>query len=342
MTAAALLAEAARTLAAAGVDAPGVGRRAPAPPRPGLGPGVAARPPRSRRPRARGGTLSRARPEARVAASPCSTSSGPRPSGSTTSSSPPPSSSPGPRRSCSWRWPSICVRDVEAPVIVDVGTGSGCIALSMAAEREDAEVHATDVSGPALQVARQNARRLGLDGTRDIPRRSTPRARGRARGAARREQPAVRGPFRARHARPGGPRPRAGTSRSSRRATRSRSTAGSCPAAARALRPGGALAVEISPALPEGVQAFFRQAGFLEPSVHEDLAGPAPRRPGPARVDSAHERRGAPAGAPRLVRPPAPRPSLAPHEGPLPRLGLGGDAPADDGEDRRSRTTRRS
>jgi release factor glutamine methyltransferase len=53
---------------------------------------------------------------------------------------------------------------VERPVVVDVGTGSGCIALSIAAERPDAEVHATDVSEPALEVARENARRLGLEG----------------------------------------------------------------------------------------------------------------------------------------------------------------------------------
>jgi release factor glutamine methyltransferase len=56
------------------------------------------------------------------------------------------------------------IADVQAPVIVDVGTGSGCIALSLAAERPDAEVHATDVSPPALTVARRNAERLGLAG----------------------------------------------------------------------------------------------------------------------------------------------------------------------------------
>jgi release factor glutamine methyltransferase len=52
---------------------------------------------------------------------------------------------------------------VERPVIVDVGTGSGCIALSLAQEREDATVHAVDVSQAALAVARENARLLGLE-----------------------------------------------------------------------------------------------------------------------------------------------------------------------------------
>jgi release factor glutamine methyltransferase len=55
------------------------------------------------------------------------------------------------------------LRDRRSPTIVDVGTGSGCIALSLAAERPDATVHAIDSSAPALEVARENARRLGLE-----------------------------------------------------------------------------------------------------------------------------------------------------------------------------------
>jgi len=56
------------------------------------------------------------------------------------------------------------LRATARPLIVDVGTGSGCIALSLAAERKDADVRATDVSAPALRVARENASRLGLEG----------------------------------------------------------------------------------------------------------------------------------------------------------------------------------
>jgi release factor glutamine methyltransferase len=56
------------------------------------------------------------------------------------------------------------MRGLEAPVVVDVGTGSGCIALSIAAERPDAAVHAVDISAAALAVARENARRLGQTG----------------------------------------------------------------------------------------------------------------------------------------------------------------------------------
>src|SRR5438876_676086 len=53
--------------------------------------------------------------------------------------------------------------DREAPLcIVDVGTGSGCIALALAAEFPRALLFATDISRPALDVASRNAARLGM------------------------------------------------------------------------------------------------------------------------------------------------------------------------------------
>ncbi|MGH7308005.1 MAG: peptide chain release factor N(5)-glutamine methyltransferase [Candidatus Rokuibacteriota bacterium] len=48
------------------------------------------------------------------------------------------------------------------PVVIDVGTGSGCVACAIAAERADVQVIATDTSIGALRVARDNARQLGL------------------------------------------------------------------------------------------------------------------------------------------------------------------------------------
>jgi len=51
---------------------------------------------------------------------------------------------------------------VRTPRVLDVGTGSGAIALAIASERPDATVTATDVSSEALALARENADRLGL------------------------------------------------------------------------------------------------------------------------------------------------------------------------------------
>jgi release factor glutamine methyltransferase len=49
-----------------------------------------------------------------------------------------------------------------SPVVVDLGTGSGAIALSIASERRGSQVHATDASADALEVARMNGAGNGV------------------------------------------------------------------------------------------------------------------------------------------------------------------------------------
>jgi release factor glutamine methyltransferase len=57
------------------------------------------------------------------------------------------------------------VAGVDAPVVVDVGCGTGAIALSIKAERPAATVVATDLAPEAVELARANGGRLGLDVT---------------------------------------------------------------------------------------------------------------------------------------------------------------------------------
>jgi release factor glutamine methyltransferase len=73
-----------------------------------------------------------------------------------------------------WQFANV----IERPVILDVGTGSGCLAIAIAVNCSQAEVHALDVSAQALAVARANAARHQVqegiifheaDGRRELP-----------------------------------------------------------------------------------------------------------------------------------------------------------------------------
>jgi release factor glutamine methyltransferase len=54
------------------------------------------------------------------------------------------------------------LRGLDAPAVLDVGTGTGAIALAIADEQPGSRVTAIDVSADALALARENAERTGL------------------------------------------------------------------------------------------------------------------------------------------------------------------------------------
>jgi release factor glutamine methyltransferase len=59
-------------------------------------------------------------------------------------------------------WALSCLADTPSPNVVDLGTGSGAIALALKHSRPDAQVCAVDASADALAVASANAKRLAL------------------------------------------------------------------------------------------------------------------------------------------------------------------------------------
>ena len=62
---------------------------------------------------------------------------------------------------CGW----VVSKAKHASQLLDIGTGSGCIAITLAAELPHAQVSAWDISDDALRIARDNATRLGVNVT---------------------------------------------------------------------------------------------------------------------------------------------------------------------------------
>lgn len=59
-------------------------------------------------------------------------------------------------------WKFLSTLNPQPSTMLDFGTGSGCLALAIAAKCPQVMVHAIDISEPALKVASENALRLGL------------------------------------------------------------------------------------------------------------------------------------------------------------------------------------
>ena len=158
-----------------------------------------------------------------------------------------------------------------SPTVVDVGTGSGAIAISLASELPRAEVIAVDCSAGALEVARRNAARHGVELTflagdlleplaghdpLDLVVSNPPYVT----SAEMEELPRHVRDFEPRGALHGGPD---GLDIYRRLV----------PGAAAALREGGHLLLEIGHTQAAAVSGLMEQAGFSEVVVHRDLAG---------------------------------------------------------------------
>ncbi len=161
-------------------------------------------------------------------------------------------------------------RDGEA-ALLDVGTGSGAVALALAHERPRARVTATDLSEAALAVAKDNAEALGLasrvrllvgDGFAPVAGERfdlvvsnppyVPEGEAASLAPELAHEPAL-----ALFAGPDG-------TALLRRLVHD---------APQALRPGGALALEVGPGQADDVTEWLREAGFREPRIHRDLEG---------------------------------------------------------------------
>ncbi|MCC6222847.1 MAG: peptide chain release factor N(5)-glutamine methyltransferase [Thermoleophilia bacterium] len=156
---------------------------------------------------------------------------------------------------------------VERPRVLDVGTGSGAIALALASERSDARVVATDVSAAALAVAAENRSRLGLAERVELVQGDL---------AAGQEGPfdlVVSNPPYVLSADLGELDPEVRDFEPRLALVDEDQTGGIARAARELLRPGGWVVLECSDRRGDAVAALLRELGFARVSVSPDLAG---------------------------------------------------------------------
>ena len=159
--------------------------------------------------------------------------------------------------------------ELEPSTALDVGTGSGAVALAVADELPGCEVTGTDTSTAALDLARENAERLGIDGRVRFERGTVPE--GRRFELVLANLPYVRDDeweglapeitrYEPREALVGG-------------ADGVEAIASTVPATVAALEPGAALALEVGAGQAGPVAELLLDLGFGQVEARQDLAG---------------------------------------------------------------------
>ncbi|MEK6326488.1 MAG: peptide chain release factor N(5)-glutamine methyltransferase [Actinomycetota bacterium] len=159
--------------------------------------------------------------------------------------------------------------ELEPGTVLDVGTGSGAVALAVADELPGCEVTGTDTSPAALGLARENAERLGIDGRVRFERGTVPE--GRRFELVLANLPYVREDeweglapeitrYEPREALVGGP-------------DGVEAIATTVPATIAALAPGASLALEVGAGQAGPVAELLLDVGFSQVEGRQDLAG---------------------------------------------------------------------
>lgn len=154
--------------------------------------------------------------------------------------------------------------------VLDLGTGSGAVALALASERPDWQVTATDASAAALAVAQDNARSLGLANCRFVAGHWFEPLAGRRFGLIVSNPPYIAPGDAALLAPALQHEPPAALASPPDGLGALREIVAGAPAH---LEPGGALALEHGHDQAEAVAALLRAAGFRQIALHRDLAG---------------------------------------------------------------------
>lgn len=162
----------------------------------------------------------------------------------------------------------VLVDEIAAPEVLDVGTGTGAIALAIADERPEALVTAIDISDDALALAAENAERTGLADRVRLLRHDL--AQGLPGGPY---DLVVSNPPYVEPEELGGLEPEVREWEPREALVGQGVTAGVAKSAREVLRPGGALVLEVADGTARDVSKLLAELGYADVLATSDLAG---------------------------------------------------------------------